>query len=92
MPYSNERNWTERYLHAAPAFECTQYGASVRAGGLSSKNASGPSATVDNRNKKRKPGRANHIVRDRSCLPDAERDELHLKIYNHLSWLRSKLA
>ena len=33
-----------------------------------------------------------NVVRDRSCLNDAERDELHVEIYNYLSWLRRRMT
>ena len=43
--------------------------------------------------KKRKyKSRAVNILQDSSLLPNAERDELHIEIYNYLSWLHDKLA
>ena len=44
--------------------------------------------------KKRKHSRRRtlNIMQDKSLLPDAERDELHVEIYNYFSWLHEKLS
>eukprot|EP00571_Detonula_confervacea_P011465 CAMPEP_0172304340 /NCGR_PEP_ID=MMETSP1058-20130122/5760_1 /TAXON_ID=83371 /ORGANISM="Detonula confervacea, Strain CCMP 353" /LENGTH=560 /DNA_ID=CAMNT_0013015529 /DNA_START=54 /DNA_END=1733 /DNA_ORIENTATION=+ len=42
--------------------------------------------------RKRKSSQRLNIVQDNSLLPNAERDELHIEIYNYLSWLHDKLA
>jgi len=44
--------------------------------------------------KKRKHSRRKtlNIMQDKSLLPDAERDELHVEIYNYMSWLHEKLS
>ena len=37
--------------------------------------------------------RANtNMLNDRTCIPDIERDELHIEIYNYLSWLHDRLS
>ena len=42
--------------------------------------------------KKRKyKSRAVNMLKDNTYMPDAERDELHIEIYNYLSWLHGKL-
>ena len=35
--------------------------------------------------------RAVNMLKDNTYMPDAERDELHIEIYNYLSWLHGKL-
>jgi len=47
-------------------------------------------ATAMVKDKKRK-SRAINMIQDSAFLPDAERDELHIEIYNYLSWLHAKL-
>jgi len=34
----------------------------------------------------------NNMFQDKSYIPDAERDELHVKIYNYFSWLHAKVS
>ncbi|KAL9186683.1 hypothetical protein ACHAXT_005921 [Thalassiosira profunda] len=41
--------------------------------------------------KKRKARTSVNMLHDSALLPDAERDELHIEIYNYLSWLHAKL-
>ena len=42
--------------------------------------------------KKRKyKSRAVNMLKDNTYMPDADRDELHIEIYNYLSWLHGKL-
>jgi len=48
--------------------------------------------TVPNKKRKYKCRMPNNMVQDKSYLPDAERDELHIEIYNYLSWLHAKLV
>lgn len=36
-------------------------------------------------------GRLSNILQDPSCLPDPERDELHVEIYRYFSWLHGRL-
>lgn len=45
-----------------------------------------PSATKKKRTSKK------NILNNSSYMPDAERDELHIEIYNYMNWLHGKLA
>eukprot|EP00581_Thalassiosira_minuscula_P018904 CAMPEP_0183720586 /NCGR_PEP_ID=MMETSP0737-20130205/13154_1 /TAXON_ID=385413 /ORGANISM="Thalassiosira miniscula, Strain CCMP1093" /LENGTH=638 /DNA_ID=CAMNT_0025950473 /DNA_START=722 /DNA_END=2638 /DNA_ORIENTATION=+ len=48
----------------------------------------------NNKSKKRKRSdkRKKNMLQDNSYLPDLERDELHIEIYNYLRWLHGKLS
>jgi len=62
------------------------------------KNIDGETAAEATKERKRKNSRAmykynkRNMFDDNSLLPDAERDELHIEIYNYLSWLHAKLV
>jgi len=107
IPYSNKQNWINVYPHASPSMEVDGAGkvivylnyrpypnglselpVSSSVGGVG--GGSGldvkPSATKKKRTSKK------NILNNSSYLPDAERDELHIEIYNYMNWLHGKLA
>lgn len=107
IPYSNKQNWINVYPHASPSMEVdgtgkvivylnyrpypnglselpvsSSVGGGMVGGGLDVK----PSATKKKRTSKK------NILNNSSYMPDAERDELHIEIYNYMNWLHGKLA
>ena len=108
IPYSNKQNWINVYPHASPSMEVDGAGKVIvylnyrpYPNGLSelpiSSSVGGvvgggsgldvkPSATKKKRTSKK------NILNNSSYLPDAERDELHIEIYNYMNWLHAKLA
>lgn len=50
-----------------------------------------PVLDAEGKKKRTYPSMAVNMLKDNSFLPDAERDELHIEIYNYLSWLHAKL-
>lgn len=45
-----------------------------------------------NPKKRKSMSRTLNMLQDNTFLPDPQRDELHIEIYNYLSWLHGKLA
>eukprot|EP00581_Thalassiosira_minuscula_P027810 CAMPEP_0183752550 /NCGR_PEP_ID=MMETSP0739-20130205/2418_1 /TAXON_ID=385413 /ORGANISM="Thalassiosira miniscula, Strain CCMP1093" /LENGTH=367 /DNA_ID=CAMNT_0025988931 /DNA_START=144 /DNA_END=1243 /DNA_ORIENTATION=- len=126
IPYSNQRNWLDRYPHAEPALAVDETGKCIihthkrpypNGLGRLDDNSSyyskkrkndcndgnnGSVATADScvdsssiamevEYRSRKRVRTN-MLQDTSFLPDLERDELHIEIYNYLKWLHVKLS
>mmetsp|Transcript_18625 Transcript_18625/g.44835 ORF Transcript_18625/g.44835 Transcript_18625/m.44835 type:complete len:738 (-) Transcript_18625:209-2422(-) len=108
IPYSTKRNWMARYPDAHPELECNENGKcgavikSCPSGPVEHDDGDGANEyfeVVSNKKKgskkRKKPSRrtrAPNMLRDDSFMPDAERDELHVEIFNYLSWLHAKLA
>ena len=137
IPYSTQRNWIDRYPHAAPALECDEKGKLTvflnwrpYPNGLGAMNdqlngaeaavaraaahkeddegiadddddndeddapvaESSTAASASGKKKRKYKSRALNMLQDNSFLPDSERDELHVEIYNYLEWLHGRLA
>jgi len=105
IPYSNKQNWINVYPHASPSMEVDGAGKvivylnyrpypnglselpiSSSVGGIGGGLDVKPSATKKKRTSKK------NILNNSSYMPDAERDELHIEIYNYMNWLHGKLA
>ena len=129
IPYSTQRNWIDRYPHAAPALECDEKGKLTvflnwrpYPNGLGAMNdqlngaeaavarkeddeggedddeddapvaESSNAASASGKKKRKYKSRTLNMLQDNSFRPDAERDELHVEIYNYLEWLHGRLA
>ncbi|KAL7547847.1 hypothetical protein ACHAWF_011117 [Thalassiosira exigua] len=97
VPYSTQRNWIDRYPHAVPALECGEDGNLVvhinnrpypnGLGRLASpSSAAGAGGFVRGAN-----AGPQSVWGEGACLADAERDELHVEIYDYVSWLKDRI-
>mmetsp|Transcript_2446 Transcript_2446/g.5319 ORF Transcript_2446/g.5319 Transcript_2446/m.5319 type:complete len:557 (-) Transcript_2446:45-1715(-) len=129
IPYSNQRNWLDRYPHAEPALavdetgnciihthkrpypnglgrldenpsyssyysrkrknDCNNGNNGSAAAAYSCGDSSSMTMEVEHQSKERV---RTNMLQDTSFLPDLERDELHIEIYNYLKWLHVKLS
>jgi len=81
IPYSTKKNWLARYPHTSISIECTGIGKVVvdsidSLGPLGSTNANDDNGDSD---------------KTSSALCEAEREELHIQIYNYFSWLHEQI-
>ncbi|KAL7552085.1 hypothetical protein ACHAWF_015301 [Thalassiosira exigua] len=99
VPYSSKRNWRDRYPHAAPTLECKEDGAihELPNNFSSQECALGERGAVDSVEEEAL-SEGNPAPEEEDSEPNspiytaAERDQLHVEIYDYLSWMHEDLA
>ena len=90
VPYSTKDKWCTKYPIAMPSLVMNEVGDIVNVAlAVAAKEGH---VTNSGRVRKRKVLRGPNALRGHSNLPDAERDELHIAMYDYLTWLRDKLV
>ncbi|KAL7553875.1 hypothetical protein ACHAWF_017210 [Thalassiosira exigua] len=101
IPYSTKRNWVDRYPHAAPSLERDSDGEVVlylnwrpypNGLGELGVSAARDDFTSNMHGKRKKQKEQSGILRRKCYISDAERDELHIEIYNYLKWFHGELT
>jgi hypothetical protein len=90
VPYSTKDKWCTKYPIAMPSLVMNEVGDIVNV--ALAVAAEEGHVTNSGRVRKRKVLRGPNALRGHSNLPDAERDELHIAMYDYLTWLRDKLV